>query len=324
MRKTIIALSIIAAVLLLGSCEKEIEFNGEQTASRLVINCLAKAGEPIHADLSKSVFFLDNENDPTPPDGTTVHLFINGEDKGEMTALTGEYGYKDRRFVHPYQPEPGDVIKITASAEGFEDVEGTSSPMPEYVTCQLSQAEILNYEIEYHPDWDPIDTIYTVQYETQLLIDITDPHPGATDLFYLALTPIHNDDEISDSYYSITATYDDPIYGNVLTETDFLGEQNRVFTDLMFDGKNYQLKIPVNVYIRVNQSANPDFFQYEVRLEHITKEYYNYLKTADQNDDISGLLVEPTHTFSNVEGGYGVVCGESISRMIFPLTLSRK
>ena len=48
---------------LLTSCEKEIEFKGEQTDPKLVINSLVEPGKRVEASMSKSCFFLQS-----PPD----------------------------------------------------------------------------------------------------------------------------------------------------------------------------------------------------------------------------------------------------------------
>jgi hypothetical protein len=55
--KRFILLAISA--ILLASCEKEIEFNGEQTDPKLVVNSIVGTNEPVKAYISKSYFFLD-------------------------------------------------------------------------------------------------------------------------------------------------------------------------------------------------------------------------------------------------------------------------
>ena len=60
MKNSILYIIVVAfATLLLASCEKEIEFKGEQTDPKLVVNCVCTVGEPVVAQLSKSYFFLD-------------------------------------------------------------------------------------------------------------------------------------------------------------------------------------------------------------------------------------------------------------------------
>ena len=57
MKNNILAFITIATAIFLTSCEKEIEFKGEQTDSKLVINSIVETGQPVKARISKSVFF---------------------------------------------------------------------------------------------------------------------------------------------------------------------------------------------------------------------------------------------------------------------------
>ena len=73
--------------IFLTSCEKEIEFNGEHTAPRLVINSLIEAGQPVSARIGKSIFFLDNDNDMQCPDDMVATLTVNGNLYGIMNPV---------------------------------------------------------------------------------------------------------------------------------------------------------------------------------------------------------------------------------------------
>ena len=53
------------------ACEKEIEFDGEERASRLTVSAMIDAGKPITVYVSSSVFFLDSQNNNK---GYTAHL----------------------------------------------------------------------------------------------------------------------------------------------------------------------------------------------------------------------------------------------------------
>ncbi|MBR5055786.1 MAG: DUF4249 family protein, partial [Bacteroidales bacterium] len=82
MKKITLLLMFAAAFAV--SCTKEIEFKGDETASRLVLYSLATPGEPLAADLSCSVFFLkknyDNKLFTSPLDTLrgTVKVYVNG------------------------------------------------------------------------------------------------------------------------------------------------------------------------------------------------------------------------------------------------------
>jgi len=85
MKTNLLTLITIVTAVLLTSCEKEIEFNGEQTDPKLVINSLMEPGQPVNAAISKSFFFLDNHANTTAPDDLVATLYVNGNLLGEMT-----------------------------------------------------------------------------------------------------------------------------------------------------------------------------------------------------------------------------------------------
>ena len=75
MKTNILTLITVATAILLTSCEKEIEFNGEHSDPKLVINSVVEPGQPVSAAISKSFFFLDNDaNTLAPDDLVAVHV----------------------------------------------------------------------------------------------------------------------------------------------------------------------------------------------------------------------------------------------------------
>jgi hypothetical protein len=92
-----------------------------------------------------------------------------------------------------------------------------------------------------------------------------------------------------------------------------------VFTDVLFDGRSYQIKVPISVSLRRDDEYDPDFFRFGIALEHLGKEYYYYLNTSKQIDEVLQFFMEPVQTYSNVKGGYGLVSGLSIDSLWFPV-----
>ena len=76
---------LLISAILLASCEKEIEFNGEQVDPKLVINSIVEPGQPVKAYISKSIFFLDNDSNMQVPDDVVATLFVNGNRIGGLT-----------------------------------------------------------------------------------------------------------------------------------------------------------------------------------------------------------------------------------------------
>lgn len=325
MKTNILTLIAIITAILLTSCEKEIEFNGEQIDPKLVINSIVEPGQPVKANISKSVFFLDNENNTQAPDDLVATLYVNGNRIGEMTphddTVTDSEGhylpdlnlYKIIKvYTHDYCPAEGDVVKITASANGFDDVEGSTSALPNAVTWHLGDLQTIFWETEF--DVYEEDTVWSILGQFELTVEVTDPNPSQTDYFRILLGNDHEYDYESGNTYYIRTSYDDPIFGANVSDSDFIdfdfqSMPEGVFTDVLFDGKSYQIKMPLYVYLNLLDGDIPDTFSFYFNMEHLSKEYCYYLNTCEQADEVMQFFSEPIQTYSNVEGGYGIVGG---------------
>ena len=338
----IITILAVTSTLLLASCEKEIEFNGSQTDPKLVINSLIEPGQPIKANISKSFFFLDNEADTEAPNDLVAMLFVNGESLGEMTLSYDtvvsydiwnpnepNMGRVQKVYTHDYCPVAGDIVKITASANGFDDVEATTSPLPNNVVVQLD-SELTKWNSWYNYIYDDtivVDSLLNIGAYVNLTLNITDPNPGQVD-FFRVLIPSSKGGMAANSFYCIF-DYDDPVFGSAMPDNDIVDfsdldtRPEGVFTDVLFDGRSYQLRFKLHLPITVYENEyDPDFFQLPISLQYLTKEYYNYLNTCDQGEDIITFFAEPIQTYTNVKGGYGIVGGRTVDTLWYALPLS--
>lgn len=329
--------SFLALTLsVLTSCEKEIEFKGEQVDPKLVINGLMEPGKPAAANISKSLFFLDNEGNTLPPDDVVATLYVNGNPIGVMTPhydTLGSYDNWDTNsswmgrvvkvFTHEYCPSIGDVVTVTASANGFDDVEGTTSPLPNEVDVRL------NGEIKEWKVWHEDDSLMYIEGKLVLLFDITDPNPGQTDYFKLFINGWKSD-YMTENSFSCSFEMDDPVFGasidNEYVDFSDLGlRPEGVFTDALFDGRSYQLKVNMTIYATVDEEYDPDFFRISMSFEHISKEYYDYLNTCNQGDEVAfQFFSEPVQTYSNVRGGFGLVGGRLVDSLYYDLPINER
>ena len=335
MKTNILSLITIATAILLTSCEKEIEFNGEQTEPKLVINSVAVTGQPVKAYISKSYFFLDNEENAQVPDDVVVSLYVNGQPMGEMTPFMdtiwsatyyweGETSYRLKKaFGHSYCPQVGDVIKITASANGFDDAAGTTSALPEKPTWRITGMLLKEKQMWFGFDEAQGDTVWHVDGTVDVKVEITDTQPGIVDCFRLR---INQESHYFDGYdpqtyyYYAWPNYTDPIFDGVSpTGVDFvdyqLDEPNGTFIDQLFDGRSYTINLPISFHYTVVEGMPSDFFRIEMYMEHFTKEYFNYLNTSQQGSEMSAFFSEPVQTYSNVDGGFGIVGGRTVDTL---------
>ena len=108
--------SIIAtalALILLASCEKDIEFKGEMSKPLLVVNGFITPDSVIKVQVSKSRFFLSKAERTFPKvTDAKVSLYINNS-LLETIPHTAEGMY-----VSSIKPLPGDVVKIVVEKSG--------------------------------------------------------------------------------------------------------------------------------------------------------------------------------------------------------------
>lgn len=339
MKTNILTFITIATTIFLASCEKEIEFKGEQIDPKLVINSIVEPGQPVKAYISKSIFFLDNDSNMQAPDDVVATLYVNGNRIGELTrqpdtVWTG-YEYVDMDSVKPvykivpafvsgYCPNEGDVVKITASANGFDEVEGSTSPVPNAVTWSLGDCQTKLWEVSFE-EYEG-DTIWTIMGQLELTVEIADPNPGQTDYFKIHLENDGYSDYDSGNSFYISTSYDDPVFGANVSDNDYINIdfQSRpegVFTDMLFDGRSYQIKLPLYLYFTLWEDFDEDFFQISVSLQHLSKEYYYYLNTCEQGSEIDQFFAEPVQTYTNVNGGYGIVAAHTVDTVWMELPL---
>lgn len=307
MKNNILSLIAITIATLLTSCEKEIEFKGEQTDPKLVINSIIEPGQPVSAAISKSCFFLDNHADNTAPDDLVAMLYVNGNLIGEMiphydTIASHDiwdlndpnHGRVQKIYSHDHCPSDGDIIKITAAAQGFEDVEGETSQLPSILDCQMDVTVTSwsgDYINVYNPETQEYEEtdLYSIGGQLDMTITITDPNPGKTDFFRIS-TCNNNEIAMGGNSYYISFEYDDPIFGTGAVENDFFGASDLdtrpkgVFTDMLFDGSSYRLKLKVHFSCNIDEGYDPEYYRVPFMVEHLSKEYYNYLYTCNQGD----------------------------------------
>ena len=345
MKANTLASITIAAAIFLTACEKEIEFTGEQSDPKLVINSIVQPNQHVKASISKSYFFLDTPNTTAPTD-VVSSLYVNDNLIGEMTqSFDTVWDYNLIEFDeegHPYIgyrlvtvysndycPQAGDVIKITATANGFDEVEGLTSPLPKLIDFQY-YTEIKDVHSYYYHYVDgeeyEEDSLLRIAGQLELTVNITDPNPGQTDYFRFHLIGFYGTYDGENSRW-VSFDYDDPVFGATLSENEFFDPSDLdtrpvgVFTDALFDGRTYSLKLKIYFEMNVAEDHDPAFFNVPFGLEHLSKEYYNYLNTCDQGELALQLWAEPIQTYSNVNNGYGLVAGRTLDSIWVDLPL---
>lgn len=345
-------IAYIMAVLALAACTKPLPFQGEYEEPKLVVNCIAVPNEPIKTVVYKSDFVYDTITDYAMPEGTQAFLFINGVSKGEMQ-LKGDTTYYDYlnppvffikyHFTHDYVPQIGDVVKISVTAPGFDEAEGSSEPLPNEPFGRIADSRVTKWDTTSSrgyrvpiPDTDTFEVVWLTDYRKHITValEVTDPNPGLLDYYCLeASMRIEGDwmypdgSEIDYNTASLEQVYfNDPIIGTSTAELEDqyginIGLGNRLkstFTDATFDGGSYRLEIPMvtSTLFKANDSISA---YVDIRLRHLTEGAYNYYSTITSGNSYSQYYSEPVSVYSNVKNGFGLVAGSNDKTISFPV-----
>lgn len=276
-------LIVAFGLLLIGSCEKEIEYKGDNGEPVMVLNCIAEKDSTIVVELSKSRFFLASEDTEYLLTSGAVITIVNQTSGQTYTQTVPD---ADGKYTFPITALEGNAYSISASHPDFEPVTATMS-VP-FETPILS-----------------VDTSsYSTQYYTYMKGQLTWNDLPGRDFYVLKLSIINT---VSGLEYlgQPLASSDQSL--DEFSASEFAGEDNFApqlfFTDEFFDGtqKTMEVRFPKNF----NGSDPND--RYKFTLYRCTEETYKYLISTKKAEYAQGdFFSEPVKVFTNIENGYGI------------------
>lgn len=317
------------------ACTRDIVLKLDGPSSMLVLNASITPGQEVGAFLSKSWFLLDSVPEYALPDEEVeIRVYVNDLFRGVMRhsdnpADTVEY--KGQYKLPDCLVKAGDRVRLEAEASGFTSVSGEtlipalteivavdtssiltsdyySTRLRTYVTLKDNPSErnyyrlVVERVVEYHKD-------DLVEWESSFCDSWGEPSSVSGDSFME-----------SSSFSSFLLAYEDPVFQpGVPALEDYDGNYCRgVFTDDMFNGKEYTVTTSFFPDFSYQTDSISAIVHYDLHLMSISEAYYNYLKmirsfSISLGDAYLDGLLEPTATYSNVTDGFGVVTGYQIS-----------
>lgn len=327
----------LGVILLATSCMKEVDLEHLRPDPKLVLNCVASQGEPLKASLSRTWFYTDNYPNVTI-ENAKVNLYVNNHLVGEMNWLVteGDY-YSIGNYVSSYIPVSGDKVRIEAEKEGFREV------MAEEIVP--GKPTLTGFCVENIKSNTPYYSSDGRRYK----ITFRD-NPSTGDCYLIKISrgyPEYEDHSLGDyeeapaykGVYGWTTEYldytTDPVFENKISILDKVmgndwlsGSGGRPFSDELFNGKEYTMKLNSNsglsYYWPYEEERLPDSVR--VYLYTITEPYYKYLSAlaslydGSLNNDLADIgLAEPVRVTSNINGGLGILgaaCADSLTVVV--------
>lgn len=264
---------LILLPFLLGGCQKELEFDLPAHAPRLVINSVFNPDSLFTVDLTISQSAHSNEGHAPVPDAT-VQIFQGGRPPYDLRHTGNGMYVADRK------PQALQHYEVRVSAPGFPKASATS-----HVPAAPIIREVKANKVVASDAWGGgVDLSFVLE-----------DAPDQENFYYLqAYTP--------DTIYHRNIIFNRAVWPRLVSpiEEEFSMETRYFFSDKLFNGQS--------VRFRLNLENRPERITY-VRVGHITKEYYNYVRVLVKQNyaDSFGIITTPVP--NNIQNGFGLFAG---------------
>jgi hypothetical protein len=279
---TIRTLLFVLPVLMISSCDKDIDIPIPEESNKVVVNMLMNKDSVMIARVSISGR-LNNIQAMPEVSNAVMNLYENGTFKGPLTSyqLAGHTYYRSNTL-----PQAGATYRVTAAVPGYPEVSG-SDQIPD--TVKIGELKMTIAQV------DNIMSKVTISVQLHDDAAIQNYYRVRIYQIYEWVNANGNGGRQKNQEYFET---DD-------TEWELFGESSRsefYTTDALFNGRSPRFTFRVN--------TGSQFKKMVVELTSLTYSSYNYLNSTflarEKNDD---GLSEKVIVYNNIENGLGIIGG---------------
>jgi len=273
-------LFVILFMILTISCEKVIDMNIPDKGRRPVVNCVFGDSNYVYMTIHRSKHILDNSYDFSVISGAGIIITNAGTNHSDTLFETSTPGnYKSLQAL----TSPGTYnLKVMADGRTIE----SSTIIPE-------KAQIIS-----------IDTSsFSVDNEDMYRMDIrfSDAGPG-DDYFMIGVKRVS----------SIGDKYNISLFSSDLIITTYYKDY-LLFNDDLFNNKEKTLRVEMQ---KSNLYTEYDSLDLTIELFSLSYDAYMYFATSQEQMYAGGPFSEPVVVYNNINEGYGIFAGYSISKNI--------
>lgn len=318
-------------ILMLGSCEKVIEFKGAETEPKIVLYSNLQSDSIISCQVGLSYPVFEPEYSPEQIQNAIVKLYKNDvlleilTYKAPPERNPDDY-YYDEQYLSEYRsvsvfPEYSAEYKIEVSLPGYQTVQSVSSlPQPVSIIKIDTQLLVINdYGWEYmklNTKIKFIDPPDEKNYYRLLVLRQNGRYPEDKSIPYNSEIPVLISRNYSEYFES-----NDPLLNPSENEGLFEnsgGNEYHLFSDEIINGKEYDLSFDLTISDILPSYSHYEFIHFTIYLQSISKDYYYYLSSYSKHKNAEGeFLTEPVLVYSNIENGLGVFgAASSAGKMI--------
>lgn len=302
--KAIINISVLMMIIFAFGCKQE-TLDIPDTGSKIVINSLLESDSLIGCNITNSIYITSDSSVSSlnnQINNAKVAVFENGIlfdslkysvsyfQSFDLTNLVNNY------VSRSFHPKPGNQYKIKIDVFGKAEATATTA-IPDIVKIDKIDTTRV---ILTSPGW--------LLSNVDMVFDIYFTDPGNEKNYYLIFMP--GDPE--------KGTFQDPIVEEYLNSGTI--NFGIAFSDKTFNGQQHRTTLTINGsgigYPFINNQAYPPITKtvLNFKLYSITEDYFNYIHTLNLFlKNYNNPLANPTQVYSNIQGGYGIFAGASVS-----------
>lgn len=300
----------IAVAISTVSCEKSIDFDGDEQTPQVVVSAEPEADSTVSLRLTYSRFFLSGTRFRTI-DNATVTIDVNGY------SHIGTYA--DGVYDFDYIATEGDSLALRIVLGDTIVSASTVVPHRPQIIAKESSGENIRFSLidrssegnYYRMQLFAYDTIYTSLYGYD--------HYG---------NPIGPDGQLStavidttvDLYQTWFNCNDALLTDNTSTmSTDIYGDEESYyslfFTDELFNGQEHEISIHKSTYEESNRL-------YIIEITAMPRETYLYELSLQRQGSEDFFLTEPVQIQCNIDGGLGIFGAKATTRL--PIVINNR
>jgi len=268
-------------VFSLFSCEKELDMDIPANEPKIVVNSFINPDSTFRLHLSESSHVLSNDVLPAIIGGT-VELYE------ELTLIETLADLGNGYYSSNKKPQSGKKYSIKVTKSGFKTIT-SSDAVPFPVTMSgLDTGVAMEHGTEMREVKLTIDDPAESNYYNLRLYSFTEEYRynSSTNL-------IDTLNKFSELYFSS----EDVIF------QESHGTLGAVFTDELFNGKKYSLKVKVS---SAQYGSYTKGKKIHVVLNNLSKEHFLYLQSLQKYNFSNDPFSQPVRVYSNILNGFGI------------------
>jgi len=283
-------LLFLAVLLLVFSCEKEIEYEGEGKAPLLVLDAILENDSTPFVKVSRSVFFLSNSSVSDAAISDADVRLTNLDSGDEYILNGGGSGY----YLGSEIVLPNTRYRIEVSHPDYETISSEIQTVSNIILSGIDSSSAgLQYEKKYYVNYELNDPQEANFYAVKLFVE-------------REITTFDSNMAVID----VDTTWTSPYLFSGDPSFDFrFDSEVMFFNDVIFNGTAKVFPTEFNNYSIYGGGGWNDqstrVIGYEATLLNFSEDAYKYFKST-KNNQASDPFSDPVNVHTNVENGLGI------------------